>query len=439
MDQEQSMTIFNYYVGAIAVGGGLITAAVFCCSLLPRTRMKVFQRTLQETGTLLQQIKDEALVPVLAIYEFETKLRILKESSASLRDSTHQCSSLLREVIAAYRGLSTAIKRSTNHAIDLQARIATASEEQRRAPRLSNSLMCGQPSALSTSSLNSEICANGPGLPDSDTQHQSTDVARCFSSGPRPLHENGMSEIGSDSSSTAVLSTTRIVGRRAHWKTCLLAFLRQWRHPTKQDKPSLDLESGLPTDLHAFVLTRSLLSCPLLPLYLIAVPSRSLIALKHAYLNVTPSDLFFVPSVLILSPAYTSTSTSYSFRRPRFISGKYQPFVLDISEFVLFWRERGTRASPTPYGTAPSRFDILKSRRKVVRVWLTRDRPRVSKNFFSSRVFLVVDNVRSPLAGLYFIFSGRLDNLVRLGALLSFIHSLIVMYDVRASRSPPSR
>ncbi|KAH0581671.1 hypothetical protein H2248_011366 [Termitomyces sp. 'cryptogamus'] len=182
MDQEQSMTIFNYYVGAIAVGGGLITAAVFCCSLLPRTCMKVFQRTLQETGTLLQQIKDEALVPVLAIYEFETKLRILKESSANLRDSTHQCSSLLREVIAAYRGLSTAIQRSTNHAIDLQARIA----EQRRARRLSNSLMCGQPSALSTSSLNSEICANGPGLPDSDTQ-QSTDVARCFSSGTEKI------------------------------------------------------------------------------------------------------------------------------------------------------------------------------------------------------------------------------------------------------------
>ncbi|KAH0581668.1 hypothetical protein H2248_011364 [Termitomyces sp. 'cryptogamus'] len=135
MDQ-QSMTIFSYYVGALAIGGGLITTLVCCYNRLPRARMKIFQGILLETRNLYQQVRNEGLVPDPIIDEFGTRLRGLEESSISLRDSTHQCTSLFQEVVAAYYGLSTAIQISIKQAVSLQAKIATASEEQRRMRRL---------------------------------------------------------------------------------------------------------------------------------------------------------------------------------------------------------------------------------------------------------------------------------------------------------------
>ncbi|KAH0581661.1 hypothetical protein H2248_011357 [Termitomyces sp. 'cryptogamus'] len=222
MDQQLT-TILNYYVGALTIVGGLVTTFVFCYNLLPRARMKVFQKILLETRDLYQQVKDEGLVPVSITDDFETRLQELEENSISLRDSAHQCTSLLQEVIAAYHGLSNAIQISIRQAIDLQATIATASEEQRKARRLPTDL--NRSSSLLTSN-NSGTCDDVPDLPDnSDTQHDMGGIA--------------------DSSST-VFSTTKTVEKHVHWNTCLLAFLLQWRHSTKQDKPSLDLESGMP-------------------------------------------------------------------------------------------------------------------------------------------------------------------------------------------------
>ncbi|KAG5728144.1 hypothetical protein E4T56_gene19312 [Termitomyces sp. T112] len=240
MDQQLT-TILNYYVGALTIVGGLVTTFVFCYNLLPRARMKVFQKILLETRDLYQQVKDEGLVPVSITDDFETRLQELEENSISLRDSAHQCTSLLQEVIAAYHGLSNAIQISIRQAIDLQATIATASEEQRKARRLptdlnrSSSLLTsnnsGGPSRLCETYRSAQhfpqgTCDDVPDLPDnSDTQHDMGGIA--------------------DSSSTA-FSTTKTVEKHVHWNTCLLAFLLQWRHPTKQDKPSLDLESGMP-------------------------------------------------------------------------------------------------------------------------------------------------------------------------------------------------
>ncbi|GLB34250.1 hypothetical protein LshimejAT787_0111340 [Lyophyllum shimeji] len=124
-------SIFNYFVGGLALLSTLFSMLFYLNVYLPGPRMKAFDETLAETKTIYEKAQAEGLLPPDMSRKARVQLQEYEYQADDLRAITYQTLSMFDMLLSIFGGHSTKIADLSSEVKGLRRILLTTSQKER--------------------------------------------------------------------------------------------------------------------------------------------------------------------------------------------------------------------------------------------------------------------------------------------------------------------